>query len=191
MLELRVCRARSDLEFQAVLPPWVCHASPVVSQYFWFYSFGNSAASRALCHEGSAFHNLLVSGLGKDIFLFHPGVPKYLIVVGTSPSAFPLGQAGVWLLVAIMSGKKLCDTSEMRLGKVLSWGSCSWRGGGVFLVEFQENWTAWNLHLRELDLSSAVWERVCLSYSSELLWELCGSWSSLCSLFSFCKMEQK
>lgn len=27
-------------------------------------------ASRALCHEESAFHNLLVSGLEKDIFFF-------------------------------------------------------------------------------------------------------------------------
>lgn len=49
-------------------------------------------ASRALCHEESALHSLLVSELKKGVFT---ELPKSLIVPDTSPSAFHLGQAGV------------------------------------------------------------------------------------------------
>lgn len=107
--ELRACGACSgwssrlcSLPACAVLIPW-----SVSSFDFAPLAINGLVASRALCHEESAFCSLLVSGLEKVLFFFlFPEVPKSLIVVGTSPNAFPLGQAAVGLLVAIMSEKK-------------------------------------------------------------------------------------
>lgn len=139
----------------------------MVTQYFSFYSFGNErtcSKQRALCHEEFAFHNLLVSGLEKVGFFFFPWVPKSLIVVGTSPNAFPLGQAGVWLLVAITSEKSFVTHQKQ------GWESPKLR---ELLLEscrcFLFLWwnfrkileCAWNMHLGELDLSSAVCNLAC------------------------------
>lgn len=70
-------------------------------------------ASRALCHEESAFRNLLVSGLEKDIFSL-----KFLSLRCGHESQCISFRPG-WRVTPGCHPvrKKLCDTSEIRLGK--------------------------------------------------------------------------
>lgn len=138
----------------------------MVSQYFWFTPLGINGllASRALCHEESAFHNLLVSGLEKDIFFSL----KFLSLCCGHKSqciSFRPGWSGTPGCHHVR--KKALWHIRNKVGKVLNWGSCSWRGVGVSRFfggisgELNSLECAWNMHLRELDLSSAVCNLAC------------------------------